>query len=271
MDSFIGNLENILQTWEQTLRESLPKVLLSIVIFLLFFIFAKLVRIAILKSYFKTINIHPAIAHIIASFAYFFLIFSGTFLALQVIGLEKILSNLLAGAGIVGIIAGFAFKDVASNIFAGLLLKLQAPFKKDDWVRISNNYGEIIQVGWITTSLKTIAGQEVFVPNQIIYSNAFSNYSAFNKRKVSFEIGLSAAGNDLEHVKVIALDEVQKMEQLLPNEEAACYFTNIDNSAFKLQINFWIRFNTDKDFCQAMDTIILRIKKRFDAENIKMV
>uniref|UniRef100_UPI003906492C mechanosensitive ion channel domain-containing protein n=1 Tax=Ornithobacterium rhinotracheale TaxID=28251 RepID=UPI003906492C len=64
-----------------------------------------------------------------------------------------------------GIIAGFAFKDVASNLFAGLLLKAQSPFKKDDWVNINGTYGRVTQVGWITTSIKTVPGQEVFVPN----------------------------------------------------------------------------------------------------------
>lgn len=263
------NLEKVFKTWEQMLSASLPKVLLAVVVLLLFFVLARVVRLIILKSYFKTTKFHPSIANIVASIAYFFLVFSGVFLSLQVVGLEKILTNLLAGAGIVGIIAGFAFKDIASNIFGGLLLKLQGPFKKDDWVQINGNYGEVLEVGWITTSIKTITGQEVFVPNQIVYSNTFTNYSTFKKRRIIFEIGL-AYTNDLEQVKAVALDEVQKMQELLPNEEFVCYFSAIKDSAVKLQVSFWILFQEDSEYCRAVDDVIMRLKKRFEAENIKI-
>ncbi|MEZ4964914.1 MAG: mechanosensitive ion channel [Saprospiraceae bacterium] len=267
MDNSVNYFEKILQNWEHGVLDYLPKVFLALLVLIAFALLAKFARTASLKFYSKTIRYHLEIAKIISSVIYFFFLLSGVFLALQIIGLEQILTKLLAGAGIIGIIAGFAFKDIASNIFAGLLLKMQHPFQKDDWVLIDDNYGVIMEIGWITTTIRTVPGQEVFVPNQVIYNNTFTNFSTFKKRRVILESGVSY-GDDLEHVKAVALDEVKKMEELLPDEDVDFYFTKIGNSTFNFQLRFWIKFSTNNDYQKAMSDIIIRIKKRFEKENI---
>jgi small conductance mechanosensitive channel len=269
MDKSIEYIRKLMQNWERSVLDYLPDLFLAIVILILFFFLAKFVRRMTLIFYSKSIKIHPEIASIIASFIYFFFILSGVFLALQILGLESVLTKMLAGAGIIGIVAGFAFKDIASNLFAGLLLKMQHPFKKGDWVDIDNSYGVISELGWITTTINTVPGQEVFVPNQLIYNSTFTNYSTFEKRRIILESGVSY-GDDLEHVRSVALDEIKKTEGLLPDEAMDFYYTNIGNSAYNFQLRFWITFNTNNDHKIAMNDIIMRIKKRFEQENISI-
>jgi small conductance mechanosensitive channel len=267
MENFIHYFEKLLKEWEDAVLTYLPKVFLAVVILVLFTLLAKYLKKIGLKFYIETIKVHLDIANIIASIIYFFFILSGVFLALQILGLEGVLTKLLAGAGIVGIIAGFAFKDIASNMFAGLLLKTQHPFKKGDWVIIDNSYGVIQEIGWITTNITTVPGQEVFVPNQVIYNTTFTNFSTFQKRRIILESGVSY-GDDLDHVKSVALDEVKKIEELLPNEDVDFYFTKIGNSTYNFQLRFWIAFHNNNDYQKAMSDSIMRIKKRFEQENI---
>ena len=269
MDKSIDYIRKLMQNWEKSVLDYLPDVFSAIVILILFFFLAKFVKRMTLLFYSKSIKIHPEIASIIASSIYFFFILSGVFLALQILGLESVLTKMLAGAGIIGIVAGFAFKDIASNLFAGLLLKMQHPFKKGDWVNIDNSYGVISELGWITTTINTVPGQEVFVPNQLIYNSTFTNYSTFEKRRIILESGVSY-GDDLEHVRSVALDEIKKTEGLLPDEAMDFYYTNIGNSAYNFQLRFWIKFNTNNDHKIAMNDIIMRIKKRFEQENISI-
>src|SRR5258706_3049913 len=129
-------LKEILGNWEQSVLAYLPKIFLAIAVLILFVLLARFAKKVSVRFYSETIKVHLDVASIIASAIYFFFILSGVFLALQIVGLEQVLTNVLAGAGIIGIIAGFAFKDIASNIFAGLLLKIQHPFKTNDWVKI---------------------------------------------------------------------------------------------------------------------------------------
>lgn len=269
MKESIDHLEGIFKNWEHSVFEQLPKVFLAIIILIVFIFLAKIARKISLKAYSKSIKIHPEVATIVASLIYFFFILSGVFLALKIVGLEQMLTHLLAGAGIVGIIAGFAFKDIASNIFAGLLLKVQHPFKNGDWVNIDDCYGVVEAVGWITTTIKTVPGQEVFVPNQMIYSNTFTNFSTYGKRRIILETGVSY-GDDLEHVKNVSIDEVKKINEVLLDEAIDCYFTEIGGSTYNFQLRFWINFNNNNDYQKAMSDVIMHIKKRFEQENISI-
>ncbi|CAI8351823.1 MAG: Small-conductance mechanosensitive channel [Flavobacterium sp. SCGC AAA160-P02] len=149
------------------------------------------------------------------------------------------------------------------------MLNIQRPFKLDDLVEIDSNFGSIKEIGWITTSIETIEGQLVFVPNQVIYNNTFTNYSKFNKRLVVLKSGVSY-GDDLNHVKEVALNEVSKIDSLLKNEVVDFYFTSIGNSTYNFEIRFWIRFKYQKDYLAALSEVITRIKKRFEDENISI-
>lgn len=263
------NINALLDKWGNDTLNYLPNLFLALVVLVAFYFLAKIFRTYSLKFYSKIFKQTNEIAKLVSFAVYIFFLLSGSFIALEVLGLESVLAKLLAGAGIVGIVAGFAFKDIASNAFAGLLLNIQRPFKGGDWVSIDSNFGTIKEVGWITTSIKTVTGQEVFVPNQLIYNNTFTNYSTFNKRRVVVASGVSY-GDDLELVKKVALDEIHKVASLLQEETVDFYFTGIGSSAYNFEIRFWIRFTHQKDYLQARSETIMRLKKRFEQEDISL-
>ncbi|HVZ95466.1 MAG TPA: mechanosensitive ion channel family protein [Chitinophagaceae bacterium] len=265
----IEYLKKLFEDWGNSIVDFLPKIILATIVITLFYIWGRIVKKISVRFYLRSEKIHPDVITLIAALVYFFFLITGIFIALEILGLEQVLTKLLAGAGILGIIAGFAFKDIASNAFAGLLLNIQRPFKKDDWVQIDNNYGTVLKIGWLTTTIETVPGQEVFVPNQLVYSNAFINFSTFSKRRIILESGVSY-GDDLDHVKSVALDEVKKIPSLLTNEKVDFYFTGIGNSTYNFQLRYWIAFNTNDDFQKAMSDAIMSIKRRFENENISI-
>lgn len=265
----ITEIDLLIKKWEHSVSEFLPKVVLAILVMLAFYFLARILKKISLKFYSKLFSKTSDIAKIISVSIYAFLILSGIFMALEILGLESVLSKLLAGAGIVGIVAGFAFKDIASNAFAGMLLNLQKPFNDGDWVQINEHFGTIEDIGWITTSIKTISGQEVFIPNQIIYNTTFSNFSSFSKRRVIMKSGVSY-GDDLEHVKRVSIEEVKKIDVLLKDEEVDFYYTSIGSSTYNFEVRFWIHFTHQQDYMKAMSETIMRIKKRFEEENISI-
>lgn len=265
----IKSTDQLLDKWQHSIVDYLPKIALAILILVVFYFLAKAFKNLGLRFYSKVFKKQSAAAKLISIIIYFFFLLSGVFLALEILGLEGVLTKLLAGAGIVGIVAGFAFKDIASNAFAGFLVNIQRPFKEGDWVNIDNTFGTIKDIGWITTSIKTISGQEVFVPNQLIYNNTFTNYSTFGKRRVILKSGVSY-GDDLELVKKVALEEVNKIDTLLKEEVVDFYFTEIGSSTYNFEVRFWIKFSHQKDYLMAMSDIIMQIKKRFEQENISI-
>lgn len=263
------NLELFWKESEQAILNYSPKILIAILIIVVFYFIAKLAKRISLKFYSKLYQKESHIANIISVIIYCLILFFGIFLSLEVLGLESVLAKMIAGAGVVGIVAGFAFKEIASNAFAGFLLSVQRPFKKGDWVELDSKFGKVRTISLITTSIETIAGQEVFIPNQIIYSNSFTNYSSFGKRRVILKSGVSY-GDDLEHVKSVALDEVKNIDVVLKNERIDFYFTEIGDSTYNFELRFWINFDAQADFMGAMSETIIRIKKRFEKEDISL-
>lgn len=270
MNKSINSLETVYTHWVNALLMYLPRIFFAIIILVVFVFLARVVR-RISFSFFSraAIKKHADVVNVVATFIYFFFLLSGVVFALQIAGWEIMITHILAGAGIVGIVAGFAFKDIASNIFAGLLLKIQNPYKQGDWVEIDGKYGVVLDVSWITTKIKTTPGQEVFVPNQIIYSGTFTNFSTWGKRRIVLKSGVSY-GDDLEHVRKVALDEVNKIALLLPEEGVDFYFTDIGSSSYDFMLRFWIKFESNDDFCKGMNDAIMHIKKRFEQENISL-
>ncbi|MFL0100486.1 mechanosensitive ion channel family protein [Tenacibaculum maritimum] len=269
MEKYFGSSYVLIKKWGEDIVAYLPKVFLALIVFLAFYYLAKAVKTYSLKFYSKIFTRSKDIALFISLGIYMLLMLSGIFLALEILELEGLLTKLLAGAGIVGIVAGFAFKDIASNAFAGFLVNMQKPFKQGDWVNLNDNFGVIKEIGWITTSIKTVSGQEVFVPNQLIYNNSFINYSTFKKRRIILQSGVSY-GDDLELVKKVTLNEIHQIDRLLKNEEIDFYFTSIGGSAYNFEVRFWIRFHKNTDYLNAMSEAIMRIKKRFEEEQISI-
>lgn len=265
----VENLMKLLKDWEHFTIEFLPRLFLALVVLLIFFFLARFGKKISRRLYSKSNRANADVVKIIGAVVHFFLLLFGVFIALEILGLEQVLTKLLAGAGVIGIVAGFAFKDIASNAFAGLLLSIQRPIKVGDWVEMEDAYGIVTKISWLTTALENTTGQEVFVPNQMIYNNTFTNFTTFNKRRIVLRSGVSLT-SDLEHVKSLAIDEIKKSKNILDNEDVNFFYTNIGDSTFDFEISFWIRFNTEMAYQQAMSDAIVKIKNRFEMEKIQL-
>lgn len=269
MEKELDFIKNTLNKWKVDSVEFLPKLFLAMLILLLTYLLAKSIKNISEKFYGKIFKENLEAVRLVNSVLQILIVLFGGFLSLEVLGLESIITKILAGAGIVGIIAGFAFKDIASNAFAGFLLNMQKPFSDGDWVKVDGNFGMINKIGMITTSIKTITGEEVFVPNQLIYNQSFTNYSSYKRRRVVIKTGVSY-GDDLEMVKEVAIDEVSKIESVINKNNIDFYFTEIGGYSYNFELRFWVRFNKQVDFLSAQNEAIIRIKKRFEQENISI-
>src|SRR5690606_20525052 len=70
---------------------------------------------------------------------------TGLFVALGMLGLDKTVTSLVAGAGILTLVAGLAFQDLASNFIAGILLQLRHPFRTGHLIRTNEGHSRAHQ------------------------------------------------------------------------------------------------------------------------------
>nr|WP_228021873.1 mechanosensitive ion channel family protein [Romeria gracilis] len=83
--------------------------------------------------------------------------------------------NVLAVTGTIAVALGFAFKDYASSIIAGLIGLFEAPYRVGDRIRIADHYGEVVSYGLRAIRLKTPTDNVVTVPHNHIWTSTVSN------------------------------------------------------------------------------------------------
>jgi small-conductance mechanosensitive channel/CRP-like cAMP-binding protein len=86
---------------------------------------------------------------------------------------EKLLTTSAVGA----VVVGFALQDTLGNLFAGLAIQIEKPFRVGQWIRVGAFEGKVQEVTWRATKLLTKAGQFVIVPNSVVAKDPILNYS----------------------------------------------------------------------------------------------
>ncbi|MEH0007366.1 MAG: mechanosensitive ion channel [Flavobacteriales bacterium] len=262
---------SLISNWVDDLNDYLPRVALAIAILLAFYYLGKFIRRAVRRFVYRFLrkDKNPEVVEALSILLYCFFLLSGIYLAMDVLELGDTLTKVLTSAGILGIIAGFAFQDIASNVFAGLLLKYHRPFHVSDWIGVGDHFGTVDQMNWLTTNVKLVSGEAVYIPNRLIYDQAFTNYTANGMRRISLKTGV-AYGEDLTRVKRVSLEEAARVKNALLDRDIDFYYTQIGDFAYHFELRFWIRYRMQLDYLEAMSDIIMRIQDRFKKEDISI-
>ena len=114
----------------------------------------------------------------------------GLYLVLQISGLTNLALTVLGGTGLAGIIIGFAFRDIAENFLASLLLSVRNPFRAGDVVRIGGSEGIVVNLNTRSTVLLTQEGNHVQIPNATVFKSVITNFSSNPSRRGEFSVGI---------------------------------------------------------------------------------
>ncbi len=163
----------------------------------------------------------------------------GILAALQVLGFGYFAASLLTGAGISAIIIGFAFKDIAENFLAGILLAINRPFNIGDIIEIDKFKGTIKNLELRTTHVRTADGRDIYVPNSTLIKSSLVNFTKDGLLRLDFGIGLATETN-LENVRNLILEHLKTNELILKNPPANVIVENLGVSTVDIRVLFWI-------------------------------
>lgn len=159
---------------------------------------------------------------------------------LRIIGFKDLTSNILAGAGILTFIVGFAFKDIGENFLAGIILAFKSPFKVNDLIESNNIIGYVKDLSVRETIIKTLDGKDVFIPNGQILKNPLFNYTIDGFLRYEFLIGLDYSSNISKAIDVI-LNTVKDVEGVIDGEKKPnVILDEFAASTINLKVMFWI-------------------------------
>jgi small-conductance mechanosensitive channel/CRP-like cAMP-binding protein len=177
---------------------------------------------------------------------------------------EQLLTTSAVGA----VVIGFALQDTLGNLFAGLAIQIEKPFRVGQWVQFGDREGQVQEITWRATKLRTKAGQFLIIPNSVISKEPVLNHSEpIVPTRIDVEIGASysVAPNDVKR----AIHEAMANSALVMRApEPQVVIQGFGASAIDYLAQFWIEdYAIDRT---ARDQVRTNIWYTFRRHNIEI-
>lgn len=265
IDKFRKIIIEKLTAWTQDLVDLLPNLLLGALIFVLGIYLSKAIK-KIAKRLIDKVSTQHTINNLFANFVHITAVGITIFATLSVLKLDKAVTSILAGAGIVGLALAFAFQDIAANFISGIFISFRRPLHIGDIVKVQDYMGRVEDITLRDTVLLTFQGQRVIIPNKAVFQNPIENFSLLGKRRVDLVVGVSY-GEDLQKVKDIVLDVVQNVT-VRTDDPITFFYDEFADSSINFEVRIWVNSPEQPIWLQGRSEAIMLIKKAFDANDI---
>jgi len=168
-------------------------------------------------------------------------------ITLYLLGLESFTNKILAGAGILTFVIGFALKDIGENFLAGIILAFKSPFKLDDLIQVNGIEGFVKDINIRETLIKTPDGKDVFLPNSIILKNPFVNYTIDGFLRYEFMVGIAYEDHPTEAIKLMLETVNNVMGVLKGDRKPVVTISDLSTNTINIKVQFWVdTFKTSK-------------------------
>ncbi len=212
---------------------------LTILIFVLFFVTAKLKKWIVYKLLEKS-KIELGVRIAVGTIIRYLILVLGLVIIMQTVGIDLSALTILAGALGVGI--GFGLQNITNNFVSGIIILFERPIKVGDRIEVGDVFGDVVNISMRSTTVITNDNITIIVPNSDFISSKVINWS-YNDRNIRFNIPIGVSyKEDPEIVKKILLEIAGDTTGILKNPAPEVLFSEMGDSS----INFILRVWTDK-------------------------
>lgn len=232
--------QNIIKSFENfwlSVIDKTPNILVSLLVLIVFIAIGKLTY-RIFKQKIQTKWKDSIISSFLSEFLKWAFYIIGATIALFNLGLGGVASSLIAGAGVTAIILGFAFKDIAENFLAGILLAINRPFNIGDIIEVGGVKGPVRGLDLRTTHIKTVDGRDIYIPNSMAITNIFTNYTKDGFLRLDFLVGLDT-NDDTDKARKLIIDHLVKQSDVLKNPGPNVSLEELGESSITIKVMFW--------------------------------
>jgi small-conductance mechanosensitive channel len=250
----LGEAQSLMVELWQGFLYRLPGLALGLLIMVLFILAAGPVSRLLLKPVASS-SLTPLIKSVVQRSISVVIMLLGVYLFLFLAGLTGFAVAVISGTGVVGLILGFAFRDIAENFISSLLLTVQRPFKIGDIVQINEFTGIIQKVTARATTLVDFDGNHIQIPNATIYKGVIKNLTANPLMRGHFVLGVGYSA-DIKHAQSLALNTVNAHPNVLDDPEPQILIDNLGASTYNLKVYFWV--NVENTSVLKMSSVLMR-------------
>lgn len=176
------------------------------------------------------------------------------------------ITGVLAAAGILGIVIGFAAQTSVSNIISGFFLIADKPFEIGEAIEIDGQAGVVLDISLLSTRIRTFDNRYLRFPNSTVANARIVNLSRYEIRRLDIPVGIAYKENIQKALDI--LDSVIKSnENILLEPEPQVIITKFGESSIDFEIRAWIQRSA---LFTARSELIKGIKTAFDEAGIEI-
>lgn len=181
------------------------------------------------------------------------------------------LSGIITGVGIGGVAVAFVSKDSLASIFSGMILLLDKPFVIGDWIAIDSIEGIVEDISFRSTRIRTFSQGLVVAPNSTIGNATIINWSRMEKRRVSFELGVSY---DTSNEQILTcthqLKHLIAQHPEIETDTVLVRFSSLGDYSLKIQITYYTLKTDLASHLEVKEAINLKILELCEANRISI-
>ncbi len=176
---------------------------------------------------------------------------------------------MLTGLGIGGLALALAAQDTVKNIFGGVMIFMDRPFRLGDRIKISEIDGFVEYIGVRSTRVRTLQGRLITIPNAHFSDRAIENITIEPARRVNTTLGLTY---DTPPEKIgLAIQLLRKIsddnKHLIENERTMIFFEKFN--AYSLDVNFYYFIRKESSIFETQTELNKQILKAFNENGLE--
>ena len=263
-----------LQTaWQQLMQmvkgtiQLIPNILIAILVFIIFWFVAKLSR-RLIKNFTRGRQSRN-LGLVLARLSQGFIILIGTFIALAIVVPSFKPGDLVQLLGVSGVAVGFAFRDILQNFLAGILILITEPFVIGDQIVFNDFEGTVEQIQIRATNIRTYDGTKIVIPNAELFTNSVKVNTAFEKRRLQYDIGIGY-GDNIAEAKKIILEVLRNNPEALSDPPPEALVVDLADSTINIRARWWINPPRRAEVIDSQDVVLAELCNKLVAGGIDL-
>ena len=189
--------------------------------------------------------VDEGVQHALDRLMHYAVVALGTFLALENLGVSV---TALAGLGaVLAVGIGFGLQNIAQNFVSGLILLLERPVKKGDFVQVGEVQGTVRDIRARATVVTTLDNVDIIVPNGQFITEPVTN-ETFGDRRVRMRLKVGVAyGSDVERVRRILAEVAAARPEVLSEPPPQVLFRDFGESSLDFELVAWLADPRDEN------------------------
>ncbi len=248
--------------------ERLPYFCIAIVVFLIFWLLAKLFKFFVRKTLDNRSYAKQNLVLVLNRLGSTIIIFIGFLIALVIAIPGFTPGQLMSALGIGSVAIGFAFKDIFQNLLSGILILLSEPFHIGDDIIVGGMEGTVEDIQIRATYLRSPDGRRIVIPNATVYTSAVTVNTADQRRRCEFIVGIGYE-DDVQKAKQIILKILDNDRNILSQPPFSVNVSALADFSINLTVRWWVD-TTETTTAASISTVQEAVIDAFDENNISI-